>query len=97
MPIRPMDMQVLMPKSQNISKMNQDMANRSENIIQQSLNKSKKIEEKKLKKVNTADKKENPLVKTNDKNKLIYSKGKNNKTKDNSSDGNVNSQIDIRI
>ncbi|WP_432400515.1 hypothetical protein [Wukongibacter sp. M2B1] len=95
MPIRPIDMQVLMPKSQNVSKINQDMANKSENIIQQSLNKNKKIEEKKLKKVNTTDKKENPLVKTNDRNGRIYSKGKGNKDK--GSDKNGSSKIDIRI
>lgn len=94
MPIRPIDMQVLMPKSQNVSKINQDMVNRSENILQQAQFKNKKIEEKKLKKVNTKDKKENPLLKSNsnneDKNKCIYNEEKKSK-KDS------NSKIDIRI
>lgn len=97
MPIRPIDMQVLMPKSQNVSKMSQDMANRSENLIQQSYSKNKKIEEEKLTKVNTIDKKENPQVKNNDKNKLLYGKGKKNSNNNGSANNNNSTKIDIRI
>ncbi len=95
MPIRPVDMQVLMPKSQNISKMSQDMANRSENIVQQAFNKNKKTEEKKLTKINKKDKKENPSVKTDDKTKLLY--GKNKKNNNNESGIRAKTKIDIKI
>lgn len=94
MPIRPIDMQVLMPKSQNVSKISQDMANRSENLLQQAKFKNKKTEEKKLKKVIKKEKKEKLLTKNNDshedKNKCIYNEEKKSKK-------NSNSKIDIRI
>ena len=83
MPIRPIDMQVLMPKSQDISKMSQDMANRSENLIQQAQNKNKKIEQEKLTKVNTLEKKENPLIKADNRDKSSYSKSGKKAIKDN--------------
>lgn len=94
MPIRPIDMQVLLPKSQNISKMSQDMANKGENVLQQANNKNKKIEKEKLKKVNTTDKKENPLLKNNNKNnssnKCLYNKEKKTENKN-------SSKIDIKL
>lgn len=95
MPIRPIDMQVLIPKSQNVSKMSQDMANKSENLLQQAHGKNKKVEEKKLKKVNKFDKKENPLIRNNDKNKFIYSKDRKNKDENHNNENNTT--IDIRI
>ncbi|MCG8539791.1 MAG: hypothetical protein MJA82_07605 [Clostridia bacterium] len=97
MPIRPIDMQVLIPKSQNISKMSQDMANKGENILQQSLNKDKKIEEEKLKKVNTTDKKEGALVNSNDKNKSLQGSEKKMGDKSNKSSNSSSSKIDIKI
>lgn len=97
MPIRPIDMQVLVPKSQNISKMSQDMANRSENLIQQAQNKNKKIEQEKLTKVNTLEKKENPLVKTNNRDKSLYGKKGEKNIKDNRGFNDSNSKIDIKI
>ncbi|SKC74201.1 hypothetical protein [Maledivibacter halophilus] len=94
MPIRPIDMQVLMPKSQDISKISQVMANKSENIVQQANNKNKKMEKEKLKKVNTTDKKENPLLKNNDKNnssnKCLYNKEKKTEIRN-------SSKIDIKL
>lgn len=95
MPIRPIDMQVLLPKSQSISKISQDMANRSENLIQQSFNENKKIAQKKLTKVNKKEKKEKVSVKTGDKTKTMY--GKDKKSKDNDSNKHVTTKIDIKI
>ncbi|SHJ91218.1 hypothetical protein [Paramaledivibacter caminithermalis] len=93
MPIRPIDMQVLMPKSQNISKISQDMANRSENLLQQADMKSKKIDKEKLKKVNTTEKKDKSLLKnnnSNENNKCIYNNEKRVKNR-------KNSKIDIKV
>lgn len=95
MPIRPIDMQVLLPKSQNVSKMSQDMANKSENHMQQSFNENKKVAEKKLTKVNKKEKKENASVKTDDKAKLLY--GKDKKNKDNETSNSTATKIDIRV
>lgn len=97
MPIRPIDMQVLMPKSQNISKMSQDMANKSENLIQQAQNKNKKIEQEKLTKVNNLEKKENPLIQANNRDKTSYSKKGKKTIKDNREFSNNSSKIDIKI
>ncbi len=65
MSIRPIDMQVLLPKSQNVSKLNQTLVNKGETLIQQSYNKDKQLQEKKANQVNNLNTKDNPLIKNN--------------------------------
>jgi len=100
MPIRPIDMQVLLPKSQNISNMNQSTVNRSENIMQQAYSHNKKLDEKKLNKVNTLDKKQNPLIQ-NKSNKNSHrdslKKKKRRKGKKDLKLDNKSNKIDIKV
>lgn len=93
MPIRPIDMQVMIPKSQQVSKITQNMFNRGEVALQQGLNEKKKEDEKKLKRVN-----KNQRQSTE---KLLNKKPKNNygsnKKLDENDLNSHGSRIDIKL
>ena len=93
MPIRPIDMQVLLPKSQQVSKMNQNMFNRGEIALQQSLLERKKEDEKKLKRVNKKSKKDTEKL-LNDNSNKNYNNPKKLK---NQSGEYYGSTIDIKL
>ncbi len=98
MSIRPIDMQVLLPKSLNVSSQSQNLVNRGETILQQSFNESKKINEKNQKKVKNIDKKEGALVKENKNNFLNSSETKSkNLTKNNKYEKSTGNLIDIKV
>lgn len=81
MSIRPIDMQVLLPKSQSISNMNQTLVNKGENALHQTYTNDKKVQEKKSTQVNDLNKKENPLIKNNSNNNKNNSNSKHDNNK----------------
>lgn len=93
MPIRPIDMQVLVPKSQEVSKINQDMFNRGEISLHQGLMEKKKEDEKKLKRVNKYERKETEKL-LDEKSNINYNKNK--KLKDGKGN-HYGSTIDIKL
>lgn len=106
--MRPIDLNNLIPKTQEVSKLQQIENNKHKNFMHnQSINQNKKFENE-LKKVNTTNKAYKPKInkdeKENKKNKNFkkYNKRKEkdmeqNKNLETISDGIVGSKIDIKI
>ncbi|RKD27758.1 hypothetical protein SAMN02745883_00129 [Caminicella sporogenes DSM 14501] len=101
MPIRPIDMQVLLPKSQNVSNKNQSMLHKAENIVQSNYNENKQANMEKLKKVNNIEKKENHLItrKKEENNNFLKENKKRNKKQSCKDEKNskLGQNIDIKV
>jgi len=77
MAIRPIDMQVLIPRSQKISNMQQNVLNKSEISMQYSYNENKVQSEKKMNSINTLERKNHTLIHDNNSNSSKYNPSKN--------------------
>ncbi len=79
MPIRPLDMQVMLPKLAKMNQVKPKVVHREQNEQQMAQNVSQQETDKKLKKVNTFEQKEQPKVKNEENVRVKVKKTKKRK------------------
>jgi len=101
MPIRPLDMQVMLPKLAKMNQVKPKVVHREQNEQQMAQNVSQQETDKKLKKVNTFEQKEQPKVKNEEKRQSQGQKDKKKKKKNDEDDEKTEEKkirhLDIRI
>lgn len=95
MSIRPVDMQVMLPKLSNINQAKPKVVNQSQNQQHQAQNINQQETEKKLRKVTTFEKKEHPKV-TNEEKKQAQEKNKDKSKKKKNNETNENEDKEVK-